>query len=138
MWDKVVNDILPPLKLDPDWFVANKMIKKLHNALLADDDILFFDEDSGNVIFSSDEMGIFSVDFNNINLDNVNFDKDDPKTIIHVRLITWYNRLKQRKSFKTDMSKELMPVAWHPTRWWDWCNPEDEKKEIEPTFTDKN
>ena len=97
MWDKVVNDILPPLKLDPDWFVANKMIKKLHNALLADDDILFFDEDSGNVIFSSDEMSIFSVDLNNINLDNVNFDKDDPKTIIHVRLITWYNRLKQRK-----------------------------------------
>ena len=97
MWDKVVNNILPPLKLDPDWSVANKMIKKLHNALLADDDILFFDEDSGNVIFSSDEMGIFSVDLNNINLDNVNFDKDDPKTIIHVRLITWYNRLKQRK-----------------------------------------
>ena len=21
-----------------------------------------------------------------------------------------------------------MPVAWHPTRWWDWCMSEDEKK----------
>ena len=32
-----------------------------------------------------------------------------------------------------------MPVAWHPTRWCDWCIPEDEKKkEIEPIFTDKN
>ena len=21
-----------------------------------------------------------------------------------------------------------MPVAWHPSRWWDWCMSEDEKK----------
>ena len=31
-----------------------------------------------------------------------------------------------------------MPVAWHLTRWWDWRMPEDEKKGIEPIFTDKN
>ena len=30
------------------------------------------------------------------------------------------------------ISKELMPVAWHPTRWWDWCIPEDQKKEVKP------
>ena len=24
-----------------------------------------------------------------------------------------------------------MPVAWHPDRWWNWCVPEDEKKELE-------
>ena len=30
-----------------------------------------------------------------------------------------------------------MSVAWHATRWWDWCLLEDEKKEIEPIFTDK-
>ena len=28
-----------------------------------------------------------------------------------------------------------MFVAWHPTRWWDWCLPEDKKKGIEPSFT---
>ena len=33
-----------------------------------------------------------------------------------------------KKQFKKDISKELMPVAWHPTRWQDWCMPEDEKK----------
>ena len=27
--------------------------------------------------------------------------------------MTWFNRLKQRKSFKEDISKELMPVLWH-------------------------
>ena len=25
-----------------------------------------------------------------------------------------------------------MPVAWHPSRWWDWCMTEDEKKERNP------
>ena len=31
-----------------------------------------------------------------------------------------------------------MPAAWPPTRWWDWCMSEDQKKGIEPIFTDKN
>ena len=24
-----------------------------------------------------------------------------------------------------------MRIAWHPSRWWDWCLDEDEKKETE-------
>ena len=24
-----------------------------------------------------------------------------------------------------------MPIAWHPSRWWDWRVSEDEKKETE-------
>ena len=31
-----------------------------------------------------------------------------------------------------------MPVAWHSTRCWDWCLPEDEEREIEPIFIDEN
>ena len=31
-------------------------------------------------------------------------------------------------------TKDLMSVAWHPKRWWDWCVSEDEKKEIDPMF----
>ena len=27
-----------------------------------------------------------------------------------------------------------MAIAWHPKRWWNWCLPEDDKKEIEPIF----
>ena len=34
------------------------------------------------------------------------------------------------------MSKELMPTVWHPKRWWNFCLLEDEKKEIEPIFTE--
>ena len=30
-----------------------------------------------------------------------------------------------------------MPVTWHPTRWWDSCLSEDEKKEMVAIFTDE-
>ena len=30
-----------------------------------------------------------------------------------------------------------MLVAWHPSRWWNWCMPEDEKTEIEPFLIDE-
>ena len=72
--------------------------------------------------------GIFNVGFNNINLDDANFYEDDLKTIFHVRLFAWHNRLKQRKAPKKEISKELMSVAWHLTRWWDWCVPDDKRK----------
>ena len=39
-------------------------------------------------------MDIISVDINNINLDDVDFDKDDSEAIVHVKLIGWRKRLK--------------------------------------------
>ena len=27
-----------------------------------------------------------------------------------------------------------MPIAWHPSRCWDWCVPEDERKKTEKLF----
>ena len=56
-------------------------------------------------------MGTLCVDFNNITVDVSNFFEDDPKTIVHVILSAWQNKLKQRKAFKKEISKELMPVA---------------------------
>ena len=29
-----------------------------------------------------------------------------------------------------------MTIVWHPNRCWDWCLPEDEKKEMESIFTE--
>ena len=71
-----------------------RTLEKLYNDLFAEGDVLFFDDDSGNVTFFGVEISILSVDLNNINLDDVNFDKDDPETIIHVRLMTWGNKFK--------------------------------------------
>ena len=96
----------------------------------------FFDEDSGNVTFSSDELGVLTIDLNNINLDDINFDEDDSETIIHVRIMAWHNRLKQQEK----RCKQIINACNVASkRWWDWCMSEDEEKEIDPifTFTDK-
>ena len=46
-----------------------------------------------------------------------------------------HSKFKKHKALKKNMSKELMPIAWHPKRWWNFFLSEDEKKEIKPTFT---
>ena len=51
------------------------MIKKLYTTLYADENVFYFNEDSDNIVFSCNEMGILNIDLNNINLDN-NFDED--------------------------------------------------------------
>ena len=45
-------------------------------------------------------MGIFNVDLNNINLDDTNYDEDDPDAIILVRLLAWHNKFEKRKELK--------------------------------------
>ena len=45
----------------------------------------------------------------------------------------WYNKYEQRKTSE-NIDEELLPVAWHPKRWWDCCMPEDKKKEIGGIF----
>ena len=32
------------------------------------------------------------------------------------------------------MSEELLPVTWHPKKWWNFCMSEHEKKETELIF----
>ena len=87
------------MKLIPDWSVTSKMIKKPFTALYADENILYFDEDSGNVVFNCNGMGILNIDLNNINLDN-HFDEDNRDTIILVRLLAWYIKFEKRKALK--------------------------------------
>ena len=99
MCDKAVDESLAALELIPDWFVTSKMINKFFTALYADENILYFNEDSGNVVFSFNEMDIFNLDLSNINLDN-NFDKDDSDTIILIRLLTWHIKFEKHKHLK--------------------------------------
>ena len=47
------------------------------------------------------------------------------------KIIEWYDGYKKREAKKAQIKKELMPIAWHPSRWWDWCVLEDERKETE-------
>ena len=62
MCGEPVVDCLTALKVFPDWFVTSKMIKKLFTILYIDDNILYFNEDSVNVVFSCNEMDIHNID----------------------------------------------------------------------------
>ena len=37
----------------------------------------------------------------------------------------------KRQAQKAKIKEELMPIAWNPSRWWDWCMSVDEKKKTE-------
>ena len=98
MWDEAVGDSLAALKLIPDWFVTSKMIKNLLASLYADENMIYFDEDSGNVPTGiNNGTGILNKDFNNINLDN-NFEEDGPDTIILIRLFASQIKFEKRNA----------------------------------------
>ena len=88
------------MKLILDWFVTSKTIKKPFTALCADENILYFNEDSGNVVFTCNGMGILNIDLNNINLNNTNYDEDDPDIIILARLLAWHIKFEKCKVLK--------------------------------------
>ena len=73
------------------------MIKNLFTALYAEENILYFNEDPDNVIFNCNGMGILNMDLNNINLEDTNYEEDDPDTIILIRLLAWHIEFEKRK-----------------------------------------
>ena len=77
------------------------MIEKLLSALYAGKNILYLNEDSGNVAFSFNEMGILDIYLNNINLEDTNYDEDDPETI-DIRLLNWRIKSENAKHLKKD------------------------------------
>ena len=64
--------------------------------MFSDENILYFNEDSGDAVFIYNEMGIVTIYLDNINLDD-NFDKEDPNTIILIRLLAWHTKFAKRK-----------------------------------------
>ena len=101
MSDEGVDDCLASLNFVPDWFVTSKILEKFHIALLADDDILFFNEDFNKFTFIANQRYILVVDLDIINLDeNNDFDEDDPDTIIHVSLLAWHSKFTNANHLK--------------------------------------
>ena len=68
MRDEAVDDSLAvaALKIIPTWFGTSKIIQKLYIALYADYGFLYFDEDSGDIKFGYNEMGIVSVNLDTL------------------------------------------------------------------------
>ena len=97
MYNKVADACLPALKFVPDWFFINKILLKLDN-------VVFSNNDTGFDItaFFSDGMGLVTINFSSISLDDYYFDEDDSTKIVLLRLITWRNRFKQHKAYWKD------------------------------------
>ena len=93
------------------------MLEKLDDVIFSNYDIVFINTDSDHVTSFSNDMGLVNVYLNNVSFDDINFNDNDPETIIHVRIMTSCNQYKQCKAWKKDISKELMSVPWHLTRW---------------------
>ena len=77
-------------------------------------------------------MDIFIIDLNNINLDDTDYDENDLDTIILVRLLAWHIKFENAKPLK----KRYDANSVVSKSWWNFCMSEDEKKEIEPIFTE--
>ena len=75
------------------------MIKKLFIDFFADNNKLYFNEDSANVVFNCNEMSILNIDLHNIDLDN-DVDEGDPDTIIFIRLLAWHIKFEKCKALK--------------------------------------
>ena len=45
-------------------------------------------------------MGILNVNLNNINLDDTNYEEDDPDTIILFRLLAWHSKFEKGKTLR--------------------------------------
>ena len=101
--------------------------------MYADENILYFNTVSGDAVFHCKGISILNIDLDNISLHDT-FYEDDPDAIMLMRLLAWHVKFRKRKEPKKELSEELMPVGWHPNRWWDWCMSEDKKKEIDPMF----
>ena len=98
------------------------MLQKIDRALLANDDVLFFNEYFHKVAFISNRREILPKDIDKTILDNNNYFSIDGiivlyyyslDSIIHVRLWAWEGNLKNTKNIKQRLrlSKKLMLVA---------------------------
>ena len=98
------------------------MLEKLRNVVLSIYDIELDYIELDTVAFFIDGMGIVTIDRNNIDLDNDNFDEDHPINIILLDLLLGVidlNNVKHVKKNKNNINKELLSIEWHPTRVWD-------------------
>ena len=51
-------------------------------------------------------------------------DDDDDKCF------EWYDEYKKLKAQKASVKEEPLPIAWHSSKYWDWCMSEDETEKL--------
>ena len=78
------------------------MIKKIFTALYADENKVYFNEDSSNVTFSCNGIDILSANLKSIILDDTNYEEDDLDTIILIRLLALDVEFEKREELEND------------------------------------
>ena len=99
-------DIMVDACLYSCWFIRAKIFEILNEVVFSNDDKDLDYIDPDIVTFVSDDMGIKTISLNVINLDDNNFNEDGREIVIHVKLIAWCIKYRQRKASKKDLSKE--------------------------------
>ena len=56
---------------------------------------------------------------------------DDDDYCNNDKLIEWHDGYKKRKAQKAQIKEQLMPIAWHLSRYCDWCDSEEKKQGAE-------
>ena len=109
MCSSVVRRKLCTLVFVPDHFKTQKMCDKA----VKNDPSLFQLVPDWFVTQQQIDIWHDNDDFCNDNSDYWDDSKD--------KVFELYNRYKKCKAQKAQIKKELLPTAWHTTRWWDWC-----------------
>ena len=92
----------------------------INKILVKRDNVVFSNNDTGFDIaaFFSDGMGLVTINFSSISLDDYYFDEDDSTKIVLLDLLLGVIDLNNIKHIEK-IDEESMPIAWHPTRVWD-------------------
>ena len=69
---------------------------KTFSCFYAVENIIYFNEDSGDSVFDYNEVDIVNIDLNNISLDD-SFDEEDPNNIIPIRILAWHTKFEKSK-----------------------------------------
>ena len=66
--------------------------------------------------------------------DGNHWDNDDHED----KFFGCYDGYQKHQAQKASIKEELMPITWHPSRYWDWCMLEDEKKKKQKNYGHKH
>ena len=127
MCNRAVEKSPRTLKFFPDYFVTQEMC---HRTVEKDAWVLehvpdqYKTQEMYNEAVQSDPEVLEYVPDQFVTLQEMWYDEFDDDDV----LITWRDAYIKCKSQKAKIKEELMPVAWRPDRWWNWCVSEHEKK----------
>ena len=100
MSDEVVDDCLVALKFICDWFVTSEMLEKFHDALFANDDILFFNEDFNKVTFIANKRHNLAVDLDKLIFMKIKILMKMILILLFVRILAWHSKFEKQKALK--------------------------------------